>query len=94
MYNQPFASVLRAAKMAYGMEIANIHAACAHVAEKMVGCQKRLGAHPLLSARKFLQGFMILHTVEQVRRVFLIIAGFTLLLAGVVMLLTPGPGVR
>jgi uncharacterized protein (TIGR02611 family) len=35
---------------------------------------------------------MILHTVEQVRRVFLIIAGFTLLLAGGVMLVTPGPG--
>jgi len=35
---------------------------------------------------------MILRTVEQVRRVFLIIAGFTLLLAGVVMLVTPGPG--
>ena len=35
---------------------------------------------------------MILHTVEQVRRVFLIIAGFTLLMAGVVMLVTPGPG--
>src|SRR5258708_22721785 len=38
------------------------------------------------------QGRMILRTVEQVRRVFLIIAGFTLLLAGVVMLVTPGPG--
>ena len=36
---------------------------------------------------------MILRTVEQVRRVFLIIAGFTLLLAGAVMLVTPGPGV-
>ena len=36
---------------------------------------------------------MILRTVEQVRRVFLIIAGFTLLLAGVVMLVTPGPGI-
>jgi tellurite resistance protein TerC len=36
---------------------------------------------------------MILRTVEQVRRVFLIIAGFTLLLAGVAMLVTPGPGV-
>jgi uncharacterized protein (TIGR02611 family) len=36
---------------------------------------------------------MILRTVEQVRRVFLIIAGFTLLLAGVIMLVTPGPGV-
>lgn len=35
---------------------------------------------------------MILRTVEQVRRIFLIIAGFTLLLAGVVMLITPGPG--
>ena len=35
---------------------------------------------------------MILRTVEQVRRVFLVIAGFTLLLAGGVMLVTPGPG--
>ena len=35
---------------------------------------------------------MVLRTVEQVRRVFLIIAGFTLLLAGGVMLVTPGPG--
>jgi len=35
---------------------------------------------------------MILRTVEQVRRVFLIITGFTLLLAGGVMLVTPGPG--
>jgi tellurite resistance protein TerC len=35
---------------------------------------------------------MILRTVEQVRRVFLIIAGFTLLLAGGVMLVAPGPG--
>lgn len=35
---------------------------------------------------------MILRTVEQVRRVFLIIAGFTLLLAGGIMLVTPGPG--
>jgi uncharacterized protein (TIGR02611 family) len=31
-------------------------------------------------------------TVEQVRRVFRVIAGFTLLLVGVVMLFTPGPG--
>jgi tellurite resistance protein TerC len=36
---------------------------------------------------------MILRTVEQVRRVFLIIAGFTLLAAGVIMLVTPGPGI-
>ena len=35
---------------------------------------------------------MILRTVEQVRRIFLIIAGFTLLLVGIVMLVTPGPG--
>lgn len=35
---------------------------------------------------------MILRTVEQVRRVFLIIAGFTLLAAGAIMLVTPGPG--
>jgi len=36
---------------------------------------------------------MILRTVEQVRRIFLVIAGFTLLLAGGVMLVTPGPGI-
>jgi uncharacterized protein (TIGR02611 family) len=35
---------------------------------------------------------MIPRTVEQFRRVFLVIAGFTLLLAGMVMLITPGPG--
>ena len=35
---------------------------------------------------------MILRTVEQVRRVFLIIAGFTLLRVGGIMLVTPGPG--
>src|SRR5215475_13108622 len=35
---------------------------------------------------------MILQTVEQVRRIFRILAGFTLLLAGVIMLVTPGPG--
>ncbi len=35
---------------------------------------------------------MTLRTVEQVRRVFRIIAGFTLLLVGGVMLVTPGPG--
>ena len=32
---------------------------------------------------------MLLRTVEQVRRIFRIVAGFTLLLAGVVMLVTP-----
>ena len=35
---------------------------------------------------------MLLHTVKQVRRVFLILAGFTLLLLGMIMILTPGPG--
>jgi uncharacterized protein (TIGR02611 family) len=35
---------------------------------------------------------MILRTVEQVRRLFRIIGGFTLLLIGLVMLVTPGPG--
>jgi uncharacterized protein (TIGR02611 family) len=35
---------------------------------------------------------MILRTVEQVRRGFRVVAGFTLLLAGGVMLVTPGPG--
>jgi uncharacterized protein (TIGR02611 family) len=35
---------------------------------------------------------MIVRTVEQVRRGFRIVAGFTLLLAGVVMIVTPGPG--
>src|SRR5689334_4154935 len=34
----------------------------------------------------------MIRTVEQVRRIFRIVAGFTLLLAGVVMLVTPGPG--
>jgi uncharacterized protein (TIGR02611 family) len=35
---------------------------------------------------------MSLHTIEQVRRVFRVVAGFTLLAVGVVMLVTPGPG--
>jgi uncharacterized protein (TIGR02611 family) len=35
---------------------------------------------------------MILRTVSQVRRVFLIVAGFTLLLLGIIMVFTPGPG--
>jgi uncharacterized protein (TIGR02611 family) len=33
-----------------------------------------------------------LETVQQVRRFFKILGGFTLLLIGVVMLITPGPG--
>jgi len=35
---------------------------------------------------------MILRTVEQVRRLSRIVGGFTLLLIGLVMLITPGPG--
>lgn len=35
---------------------------------------------------------MIVRTVEQVRRGFRIVAGFTLLVAGVIMIVTPGPG--
>jgi uncharacterized protein (TIGR02611 family) len=35
---------------------------------------------------------MSLRTIEQVRRLFRIVAGFTLLAVGVVMLVTPGPG--
>jgi uncharacterized protein (TIGR02611 family) len=35
---------------------------------------------------------MIIRTVEQVRRIFRIVFGFTALLAGIVMIVTPGPG--
>ena len=35
---------------------------------------------------------MILRTVAQVRRIFLILVGFTLLLLGIMMIFTPGPG--
>jgi uncharacterized protein (TIGR02611 family) len=35
---------------------------------------------------------MIFRTVEQVRRIFRIVAGFTLLAIGGIMLITPGPG--
>jgi tellurite resistance protein TerC len=35
---------------------------------------------------------MIFSTIEQVRRFFKILGGFTLLLVGAVMLFTPGPG--
>ena len=35
---------------------------------------------------------MSLETVQQVRRFFKILGGFTLLFVGVVMLITPGPG--
>jgi len=35
---------------------------------------------------------MMLRTVVQVRRSFLILVGFTLLLLGIMMIFTPGPG--
>lgn len=35
---------------------------------------------------------MILRTTERVRRVFLILAGFTLVVLGIIMIFTPGPG--
>lgn len=35
---------------------------------------------------------MIFRTIDQVRRFFKILAGFTLLVIGVVMFFTPGPG--
>jgi hypothetical protein len=38
------------------------------------------------------ESLMLLHTVEQVRRFSRIAGGFTLLLIGIVMLVTPGPG--
>ena len=35
---------------------------------------------------------MLFHTIDQVRRFFKILAGFTLRALGAVMLFTPGPG--
>jgi uncharacterized protein (TIGR02611 family) len=35
---------------------------------------------------------MLFRSIEQVRRFFRILGGFTLLIVGVVMLFTPGPG--
>jgi len=35
---------------------------------------------------------MVFRSIEQARRFFKILAGFTLLLVGVVMFFTPGPG--
>ncbi len=50
-----------------------------------------MGSNPTLSATSVIGLPMTFRTVEQVRRVFRIVAGFTLLLAGIVMLVTPGP---
>jgi len=35
---------------------------------------------------------MVFRTIDQVRRFFKVLAGFTLLVLGAVMLFTPGPG--
>ena len=35
---------------------------------------------------------MLFRSIEQVRRVFRILGGFTLLVVGVIMFVTPGPG--
>lgn len=51
------------------------------------------GDYSSLSSRGLLpESLMLLRTVEQVRRLSRIVGGFTLLLIGVVMLITPGPG--
>ncbi len=38
------------------------------------------------------RGFMFFRSIDQVRRFFKILGGFTLLLLGAVMVFTPGPG--
>src|ERR1700733_11729715 len=51
------------------------------------------GAQLVPSAQRASEAsLMIVRTVEQVRRAFRIVAGFTLLLVGAVMIITPGPG--
>jgi uncharacterized protein (TIGR02611 family) len=51
------------------------------------------GDYSSFSARGlFPESLMLLRTVEQVRRFSRIAGGFTLLLIGIVMLVTPGPG--
>ena len=58
-----------------------------------------MGSNPTLSAMHHSlhasppdREFMLFRTVDQVRRTFRAAAGFTLLAAGAVMLVTPGPG--
>jgi hypothetical protein len=48
--------------------------------------------HNSYSPRFRLRGPMLFRTIEQVRRFSRILAGFTLLLVGVLMVFTPGPG--
>src|SRR5438270_12138611 len=50
-----------------------------------------LESHPLRQ-RVSCETRMLFRTVKQVRRIFLIVAGFTLLLLRIVMIFTPGPG--
>jgi hypothetical protein len=58
-----------------------------------LGVETNLSAEPVPSAHRASEAsLMIVRTVEQVRRAFRVVAGFTLLLVGVVMLVTPGPG--
>jgi uncharacterized protein (TIGR02611 family) len=38
------------------------------------------------------RGYMFFRSIDQVRRFFKILGGFTLLLVGVIMVFTPGPG--
>jgi Flp pilus assembly protein TadB len=58
-----------------------------------LGVETNLSAEAVPSAHRASEAsLMIVRTVEQVRRAFRVVAGFTLLLVGVVMLVTPGPG--
>jgi tellurite resistance protein TerC len=65
-----------------------------HAAERKSKIRaEETGDHSSFSSRGLLpESLMILRTVEQVRRFSRIIGGFTLLLIGIVMLVTPGPG--
>src|SRR5579863_9751507 len=60
---------------------------CALRERSKLGCSANA-----VRASGFGTSLMIVRTVEQVRRAFRIVAGFTLLLAGLVMVITPGPG--
>ena len=58
-----------------------------------LGIEMNSGAQPVPSVHRASEAsLMIVRTVEHVRRAFRIVAGFTLLLVGVVMIITPGPG--
>ena len=48
------------------VEIASIHAALAHLAEKMVGCGKLLGENPTLSAMPFVTAWGTIHAAKSV----------------------------